>query len=294
VIFVERTVNKIAGDVTSTLSSSLQKAGVDPLLAHSFQSIFSARLNLDKDVMAGDMFEIVYEEYYRDRKRAGAGRILAATYYSIKYDRTIKAFYYAPEKGKPGHYYDEHGKSMELDILKAPLTSYRLTSGFTGRRYHPILKRYFPHYGVDLAAPLGTPVMATADGTVEFAGWRRGFGRTIILKHKNGFKTYYGHLHRFAKGIKKGKHVSQKDIIGYVGKSGVATGPHLDYRVSLNGRFLNPLKLKSKATGKLKGEKLAKYKNEIARLNRILCGKFSGQIITEHIKYDQNTKFPNS
>jgi len=126
--------------------------------------------------------------------------------------------------------------------LKSPLRFNRISSRFSGARRHPILGGIFPHFGVDYAAPIGTPVWAVADGTVISKGWNRGFGKQVILRHANGYKTYYGHLSRYGTGIRRGKRVQQKEIIGYVGSTGLSTGPHLDYRLSKDSRFRNPLK----------------------------------------------------
>ena len=292
-VFVERRVNKLAGYVDRTLEGSLRSAGAGSSLIRSFRDIFSSRIDTQKEVQPGDYFEVVFEEYFKKDVLVASGRILVADYVSKAYGRSFEAFYYAKQKGMPGRYFDAEGNSMELDLLRAPLESYRLTSRFTSRRFHPVLKRYFPHYGVDLAAPVGTPVMATADGRVSFAGWQRGFGRTVVLEHKKGIKTYYGHLSRFGKNIRRGIRVQQKQIIGYVGKSGVVTGPHLDYRVSVNGRFKDPFKIKSKATGHLEKKDYAKFLSEIQALDMMLRDKFSGRLLTETIKLDGTHLLPN-
>jgi murein DD-endopeptidase MepM/ murein hydrolase activator NlpD len=292
-VFMERRVNKMAGYIDDSLEKSLLSAGATPDLVRSFKNIFSSRIDMKRDVRQGDSFEIVYEEYFRKGVRAGAGRILAASYSGRAFDRPLQAFYFAEKDGAPGRYFDADGNSLEPDFLKVPLVSYRLTSRFTSRRFHPVLKKYFPHYGVDLAAPRGTPVMATADGRVRFAGWQRGFGRTVVLEHKNGIRTYYGHLSRFGKGIKRGKKVRQKQIIGYVGKSGVATGPHLDYRISVNGRFKDPFKMRSKASGRLSGDTYATFLSDTKALVMMLDDKFSGELLTETIKFDKDKLLPN-
>jgi len=143
--------------------------------------------------------------------------------------------------GDPPGYYDGDGRPLRKLFLRSPLRYSRVTSRFSQRRFHPVLKRYRPHYGVDYGAPTGTPVRVTGSGTVAFAGWDRGGGRTVKVRHPNGFMTAYLHLSRFAAGIRSGRRVNQGDTIGYVGSTGLATGPHLDYRVQRNGRWLNPL-----------------------------------------------------
>jgi murein DD-endopeptidase MepM/ murein hydrolase activator NlpD len=141
-----------------------------------------------------------------------------------------------------GNYYNEKGISLRKAFLKAPLRFMRISSRFTHARRHPILGGVFPHYGVDYAAPIGTPVWAVGDGVVVQCGWNGGFGKQVILRHRNGYMTFYGHLSNFAQGIKKGVSVKQKQIIGYVGSTGLSTGPHLDYRLAKDGRFRNPLR----------------------------------------------------
>ncbi|RKY57901.1 MAG: hypothetical protein DRP95_06495 [Candidatus Latescibacterota bacterium] len=142
-------------------------------------------------------------------------------------------------------YYTLEGKSLRKMFLKSPLRYRRISSNFSRRRFHPILRRYMPHWGVDYAAPPGTPVHATADGVVVFRGYKGPNGNMVILRHRNGYRTYYLHRSRFARGIRKGKKVKQGQVIGYVGATGLATGPHLDYRVRKGRRFVNPLKLRA-------------------------------------------------
>lgn len=292
-VFIERGVNKLAACVDNDLQISFRSNGLDRKLIDSLQNIFEIKVDFQRDTGKGDCYEIVYEEYYKDGESLGSGRILAASYKKRESEEALRAFYFVPGKGKPGHYYDPEGKSLELDLLKSPLKSFRLTSGFTGRRLHPIFKKYFPHYGLDLAAPTGTPVMAIADGRVEFAGWQRGFGRIVILAHKKGIKTYYGHLSAFGRGIKPGSRILKKEIIGYVGKTGVATGPHLDYRLSVNGKFKHPFRIKSSSSGKLSGALLTTYLKETEKLQRILNDTFSGQVLTETIPFESKAVLPH-
>jgi len=157
-------------------------------------------------------------------------------------------------------------------FLKAPLSYVRISSRFSYSRLHPILRIRRPHFGIDYAAPIGTSVRTIGDGTATFAGWRGGYGRQVIIKHKNGYKSYYGHLYRYAKGIKKGKFVKQGDIIGYVGSSGLSTGPHLDFRISRYGKWLDYLKLKPPAVKPLDKKELKRYENYKGELFALLEG----------------------
>jgi murein DD-endopeptidase MepM/ murein hydrolase activator NlpD len=172
----------------------------------------------------------------------GHGKVLAVRFVNQK--RIHESFYFNDSKDRSG-YYDKRGKSLRKAFLKSPLRYRRISSYFSLRRFHPILKIYRPHYGVDYAAPSGTPVESIGDGRVIFIGWKGGYGRYIRVKHNHIYETGYGHLSRFAKGLKKGSRVRQGDVIGYLGSSGLSTGPHLDFSVTKRGRFVNPLRIKS-------------------------------------------------
>ncbi len=155
---------------------------------------------------------------------------------------------------------------MKRAFLKAPLCFRRISSGYSKKRFHPVLKIYRPHLGVDYAAPAGTPVSTVGDGTVFFAGYKGGNGNMVIIKHPNGYKTYYGHLSKIKKDIRKGVKVRQGQIIGYVGSTGLATGPHLDYRIKINNKFVNPITLKLPRGGKIPKKLIAeftKFKNDM-------------------------------
>jgi murein DD-endopeptidase MepM/ murein hydrolase activator NlpD len=181
------------------------------------------------------------EKRYRNGKLEGYGNVLAAHFNNQGKD--YYAYYFA--NGGSGGYYDEHGQSLRKAFLKAPLSYTRISSGYTNRRYHPILNQWRPHLAVDYAAPTGTPVKAIADGTVIRKSYDRNNGNLIRLRHPNAYESTYIHLSRFGRGIKKGTKVKQGDIIGYVGSTGLATGPHLDFRIFHNGKPINPLKIKS-------------------------------------------------
>ena len=185
------------------------------------------------------------------------GKILAAQY--VLQSKELTAIYFDNSPNDDG-YYTLAGESFQKTFLKSPLNYRRISSYFSYARRHPILKIIRPHYGVDFAAPTGTPVSAAADGVIIDKGYDRGIGKFIKIKHKNPrFVTLYGHLSRFAKGIKKGKQVHQRDIIGYVGKTGLATGPHLHYTFYENGKPINPLKIKNTSGDPINKENLAKF-----------------------------------
>jgi murein DD-endopeptidase MepM/ murein hydrolase activator NlpD len=197
-----------------------------------------------------------------DGTSIGIGSIKAAyfkhngkDYYAFAYDQN-------GEKG----YFDLNGQSLKKAFLKAPLKYRRISSRFSYHRYHPVLHRYLPHLGVDFAAPTGTPVHAVGDGVIEVASYNRGNGRYIKIRHNNIYETEYLHLSRFARGIHRGKTVSQGQLIGYVGSTGLATGPHLDYRIWKNGREVNPLKTDLPSSDPVEKKNMDSYKQHMALL----------------------------
>jgi murein DD-endopeptidase MepM/ murein hydrolase activator NlpD len=256
-VLLERRLTKLSGIIDSSLFSAFSRIGANSRLIMAFADIFASRLDFNTETSPGDRFDVIVEEYFKGNRFVGCGRIVAARYKN--HYKVFDAYYYKPGGQNKGRYYDSVGHEVGTSFLRSPLPAYKVTSRFSRRRLHPILKVYRPHYGVDLAAPTGTRVMATADGRVGFVGWQRGFGRIVVLKHPGGYKTYYGHLSRFAEGIKKGFRVEQKQIIGYVGASGLATGPHLDYRIKENGVFKNPFNMKFKPKSRLSGRALNDY-----------------------------------
>lgn len=199
--------------------------------------IFESSFDFTADTRAGDRFRLLVEARYANGEFVEDGRIVAAQY--VTEDETLASV--AFEVDGRVTYYDPDGRSMKKMFLRSPLQFTRISSGFTHRRPHPVLGGVRPHLAIDYAAPTGTPVWAVADGTVEFAGRKGGNGIQVLLRHRAGYKTYYNHLSRVAKGVRRGAKVSQKRVIGYVGSTGLSTGPHLDYRISRNGTFVNPL-----------------------------------------------------
>ncbi len=256
---VERRVMKLSGQVNSSLFLAFSKIGAGRRIAMAFFDIFASQIDFNTETWPGDHFDLIYEEYRKDGKFLGYGKIIAARYEGHLIEH--EAYYFHPDGQDVGSYYDPEGRELGSSFLRSPLPVYRVTSTFTSRRFHPILKVYRPHYGVDLAAPVGTPVRAVADGRVTFVGWNGGFGRFVVIRHPGGIQTSYGHLYRFGKGIRKGVRVTQKQIIGYVGASGLATGPHLDYRIKINGRYVNPFSLKFRPKSTLRGAQYKKFRS---------------------------------
>jgi murein DD-endopeptidase MepM/ murein hydrolase activator NlpD len=225
---------KAVGEIRSSLFEAMEEAGEQDLLTIAFAEILAWEIDFYKDVREGDRFKVAVEKIYKGDQFIQYGPIRAVEYQ--RGEKIIQGVRY-----KEG-YYNEKGVSLRRAFLKVPLKFNRISSKFSRARKHPILGGLRPHFGVDYAAPPGTPIWAVADGTVASCGWGGGFGNQVILRHMNGYTTYYGHLSGFGPGIRKGVRVRQKQIIGYVGSTGLSTGPHLDYRLAKDGQFRNPLR----------------------------------------------------
>lgn len=232
--------------VNSTVDAALRRAGGNPLLLHELAATLSWDLDFFTDPRKGDTLDLVVEEIYIDGEFFRFGDIQWVTYRGEKVSTTGVRFHALDREGP--EYYDLEGRNLRKSFLKSPLNYTRISSTFSQHRFHPILKKYRPHLGVDYAAPSGTPVVSVADGEVSQAEWNGGFGRYIKIRHAGQIYTTYGHLRKFAKGIRRGARVKQNQVIGYVGATGLATGPHLDYRVMRDGRFVDPLRLKNPPT----------------------------------------------
>ncbi|MBI5197066.1 MAG: M23 family metallopeptidase, partial [Nitrospirae bacterium] len=253
----------VGGVIESNLISSIGGDKEGLLLAFQVSDIFAWDIDFATDLRQGDPYKLVVEGLYQDGKFRKYGYVLSAEF--LNQGETYRAYRFEND-GRPD-YYDESGKSLKKAFLKAPLNFRRISSGFSNSRYHPILKVYRPHHGLDYAAPSGTPVSAVGDGTVLFSGWKGGYGKVVILRHPGGYKTYYGHLSRMGSGIREGKRVVQGDIIGYVGSTGMTTGPHLHYEVRVNDRAVNPLSLKIPRKQSVPDGRLAEFQNTRDRMN---------------------------
>ena len=207
--------------------------------------LFAWDINFYTDTHPGDRWRVVVEKQYLDQQFFRYGRILAAEY-SGRTVGTLRAFAHDPGAGGgPAQYYDERGQAIAKSFLKTPLRFVRISSKFDRKRFHPILHRTKAHLGVDYAAPTGTPIWASASGRVVECGSKPGSGNTVVIQHGNGLSTRYYHLQRFAAGMRAGRQVRQKDLIGYVGATGLATGPHLHFAVTKDGAFVDPTRLQS-------------------------------------------------
>lgn len=232
---------EVAGVVNSSLWVSLEENGTSPLLAVEMSHIFGWSVDFF-GIQNGDEYRLIYEGEFVGDAPMNNFRILAASFKTA--DTTIYAIPFVQDNEEL--FYNVDGNSLEGAFLKAPLDYYRISSRFTNRRFHPVLKRYRAHHGVDYAAPTGTPVYAIGSGKVIAKAYQKGGGGNYVkIRHNSVYVTTYMHLSRFAKGLKVGDYVKQKQVIGYVGSTGVSTGPHLDFRVHENGKPINPLTIKS-------------------------------------------------
>ena len=242
-------------------------------LALALADVFSGEVAFTNDLQPGDTFRLVIESFTRDDgKFGGYGPVLAAEL--VNEGRPIRAIRYTPPEGKPG-YYDEQGRSLKRFFLKTPLKfDPRITSGFSRSRRHPILNYRRAHNGVDYAAPAGAPVVSVASGVVTFAGWTGGGGRTVKVRHASGYESEYLHLSAIADGIRRGARVAQGEIVGRVGSTGLATGPHLHYGLKRNGQYVNPVRehLNMPPGEPVPAVHLAAFSEERDRLMGILTG----------------------
>jgi Membrane proteins related to metalloendopeptidases len=270
---LETKVSQASSVITDSLFLAAQRSGLSDNLTMQLIELFGWDIDFALDIRNGDQFFIVYEERFRDGVKVQDGQILAAEF--INQDKHIRAVRYTHADGYSS-YYNDAGFSMRKTFLRTPVNFTRISSRFSLSRKHPILNTIRAHKGVDYAAPIGTPVKATADGIVAFAGSNGGYGREIILRHGEKYNTVYGHLSKYARGISAGKRIKQGQIIGYVGMSGLATGPHLHYEFQINGVHHNPLNVElPKAMGIPENEKndfLAQTRPLFAQLD-VITGK---------------------
>jgi len=264
---LEREIVRSVGTITSSLYIAAKRQKIPIKIILELSDIFAWDIDFGLDIRNGDQFTIVYEVFKKEGIIIRPGRILAAEL--INRGRSYTSYYFVPQ-GEKGDYYDEDGRSLKKAFLKSPLRYRYISSGYSRRRIHPILKVNRPHLGIDFAAARGTPVRAASDGIVTFAGWRGGYGKTVIIRHKNGYETLYGHLSSYWIGIKKGGRVKQEDFIGRVGSTGLSTGPHLHYTLIKDGRAINPNKV-----ALLRGQALSKkwlplFFLQLEKMNRIL------------------------
>jgi murein DD-endopeptidase MepM/ murein hydrolase activator NlpD len=227
------------GVLKGSLFASMESMGETAALVETFAEVFQWDFDFHTQSRRGDRFSVMVDKVFRDGRFVGYGDLKAARYVSGDLDLAAFLYEYPPDKRG---YYDREGKSMRKAFLRSPLTFTRISSGFSYSRLHPVHKRRLPHTGVDYAAPIGTPVHTVANGTVTGISRSGAGGNQVFIRHAMGYRSGYLHLSRFARGLRVGKRVAQKEVIGYVGKTGTATGPHLDFRLWRHGKPVNPLR----------------------------------------------------
>jgi murein DD-endopeptidase MepM/ murein hydrolase activator NlpD len=257
-----------SAEIKSSLFEATDEANIPDPIALQLVDIFSSEIDFHSDLRRGDHFAVVYEANYTNGELIKTGQVLAAEF--VNDGKTYRAVLYRNPEGQSS-YYTPEGKSLHKSFLRSPLEFSRISSGFSLGRFHPILQTIRAHKGVDYAAPIGTRIKASADGTVDFAGVKGGYGNVIVLQHQNGISTVYGHLSRFATGLRKGMKVAQGDIIGFVGMTGLATGPHLHYEFLLNGQQRDPLKVALPTTTPIS----ARYQADFAAHSAALTAQLS-------------------
>lgn len=267
---LETHIQMKSGVIRSSLFAATDGANVPDSVAIQIADIFASHIDFHRDLRKEDRFKVVYESHYSSGVPIKAGRVLAVEF--VNKGKSYQAVYFEANNKEKG-YYTPDGKNLRRAFLRSPLKFSRISSGFSRSRYHPVLKKWRAHKGIDYAAPRGTPVRATANGTVAVSTRQRGYGKFIVLKHRGRYSTAYAHLSGFAKGIRKGKYVNQGDIIGYVGSTGLATGPHLHYEFRVNGVQRNPRSVVMPAAIPLAAKNIPAFKENakplMARLNML-------------------------
>ena len=259
----------IQNTIKTSLFEAVDEEGEGPALAIALAEIFAWDVDFIRDVRQGDSFKLIVSKRYRQGAFAGYGPIKAARF--TNNGKQYSAFFYTTKGGRQ-EYFTPEGKAVRKTFLKAPLNFTRISSGYTWRRKHPVLNVVRPHLGIDYAAPTGTPIESVADGEVIAKSRSRGAGRYVKVRHPNGYVTVYNHMSRFARGLYRGKDILQGDTLGYVGSTGLSTGPHLDYRVKKYGRYINPLKIDSKPVKPIPKSELARFKQSIQPMLAVLDG----------------------
>lgn len=254
----------VAATIEDSLFAAASRAGLDERTTMNLVDIFAWDIDFARDIRSGDRFRVLYEEQFDEQGHAIGSTILAAEF--VNQGHSYRAVRYQHADGRV-HYYTPEGRSMRKAYLKAPVKFSRISSRFQARRKHPVLGYTRAHRGVDYAAPAGTPIHAVGDGRVEFAGWKGGYGRFILIRHTNrNHATAYAHMRSFAKGIRRGSRVHQGQVIGYVGMTGLATGPHLHFEFRLRGRAVNPLTIKRAPARPVPATELARFQEQTAPL----------------------------
>lgn len=252
---LERRVMVASGEITSSLYAAGAKAGLSNAAINQMANAFSYDIDFAQDLRDGDRFQVVYEEIWRDGERLRSGGVVAASFFNRGKEYTAVRY----QRNGKDEYFDLSGRPLKKSFMRMPIEFARISSRFNPKRRHPVLGTVRAHKGVDYAASTGTPIMAAGEARVSFVGWQSGYGRTVVLDHGRGYSTLYGHMSRFGK-FKTGQRVSQGAVIGYVGMTGLASGPHLHYEFRVNGVHRDPLTVTMPKPEPLTGTELARFR----------------------------------
>jgi murein DD-endopeptidase MepM/ murein hydrolase activator NlpD len=270
---------KIAGQVCTTLDEAIRNGGGDPALVMELATAFASDIDFLTEPRKGDEVTLLVQEKRYRGERVGACEIYFADYRGQCVRQTAIRFPPAAQEGAGGAYFTPDGESLLRTFLRSPLNYRRISSHFSRRRFHPILRRWRPHLGVDYAAPMGTPVVSVGAGVVTRAGWNGGFGRYVEIRHDHLYVTSYGHLSRIARGLKRGTRVKRGQVIGLVGSSGLSTGPHLDFRVKRGDRFIDPLRMDNPPAKPIPEALRAAFDAHVARLAALVDTVAPGDLV---------------
>ncbi len=271
-IIYDKELALVENTIVSNLFLSMEDVGETPQLALVVANLFAWDINFIRDIQLGDSFSILVEKLYRNGEFKGYGKTLGATFTNS--GKKYEAYRFVDSSGHAA-YYGADGKNLKKVLLQSPLSFTRVTSGYTKSRKHPIFGDYRAHLGIDYGAPHGTPIMAVGDGVVTRIGWVGGYGKHIVIRHNKSLESLYSHMSRYASGLKKGSRVSQGQVIAYVGSTGYSTGPHLDFRLRQNGKFINPTKAINPRAEELAKKEAAAFKEQVASIRAYMEGEKS-------------------
>lgn len=260
--------NAKKGTVESSLYESAVLAGLPDAVIIDFADQFAWDFDFARDTRSGDSYRVVYEEKWRDNTFVKPGKVLAAEY--VNNGTSYKAFYYKAEGEETGAYYNENGEALRKGFLKAPVNFRYISSGFSNARMHPILGYVTSHPGVDYAADYGAPIIAIGDGIVERLGWETGYGNRIHIRHNERYGSQYGHMSAYVKGMKVGDHVSQGQVIGYVGSTGWSTGNHVHFSITEYGKYIDPATVEAPDGKPVPADDMDAYKKVVETLSKQL------------------------
>lgn len=263
-------LNTVEATISDNLFQAVADVGESPQMALQLADLFGAEINFIRDLQEGDSFSVLVEKRYREGEYKGYGRVLAAHF--TNKGKTFEAYLFRDGSGR-AQYYNRKGENLRKTLLQAPLAFTRVTSRFTSSRKHPILGYSRPHMGVDYGAPTGTPVKAVGEGVVTKRSWGGGYGNQIIIKHVAGLESMYSHLSGYARSLRQGQRVRQGQVIGFVGSTGLSTGPHLDFRLRQNGKFINPTKAINPRGAPVSSRRMAAFEKVVAEELAYLKGR---------------------